>query len=38
MKELTERYNSRVTATLVIDGEVVRGFQANRAEVERLLA
>jgi hypothetical protein len=30
--------NSRETATLVIEGEVIIGFQANRQRVEELLA
>ncbi len=32
-----QKYQSRVVATLVIDGEVVRGFQVNRKRVEELL-
>jgi len=32
------RWNSRATATLVIDGDVIIGFQANRQRVEQLLA
>jgi hypothetical protein len=32
------KWKSRATATLVIDGEVIRGFQANRGRVEELLA
>jgi hypothetical protein len=32
------RWKSRSTATLVIDGEVIIGFQANRKRVEELLA
>jgi hypothetical protein len=34
---LVNRWKSRATATLVIDGEVVIGFQANRRRVEELL-
>ena len=36
--ELVNTWKSRTTATLVIDGEVLRGFQANRQRVEQLLA
>ncbi len=36
--ELVNMWNSRTTATLVIDGEVLKGFQANRKRVEQLLA
>jgi glutaredoxin 3 len=36
--ELVYKWKSRATATLVIDGEVIRGFQANRGRVEELLA
>jgi hypothetical protein len=35
---LVNTWKSRATATLVIDGEVVIGFQANRKRVEELLA
>jgi hypothetical protein len=31
-------WNSHATATLVIDGEVIIGFQAKRQRVEALLA
>ena len=36
--ELVNTWKSRATATLVIDGEVIIGFQANRQRVEALLA
>jgi hypothetical protein len=36
--ELVNIWKSRATATLVIDGEVIIGFQANRKLVEELLA
>jgi hypothetical protein len=36
--ELMNKWQSRTTATLVIDGEVLKGFQANRPRVEQLLA
>jgi hypothetical protein len=32
------KWKSSMTATLVIDGEVIRGFQENRQRVEELLA
>jgi hypothetical protein len=32
------RWKSHATATLVINGEVIIGFQANRKRVEELLA
>jgi hypothetical protein len=35
---LVNRVKSRGTATLVIDGEVIIGFQANRQRVEEVLA
>jgi hypothetical protein len=35
---LVNQWKSRATATLVIDGEVITGFQANRKRVEELLA
>jgi hypothetical protein len=35
--ELVNKYKSKVTATLVINGEVIRGFQANRKQVEETL-
>jgi hypothetical protein len=34
---LVNTWKSRATATLVIDGEVIIGFQANRRRVEELL-
>lgn len=37
-RRLVEELDSRVTATLVIGGEVIRGFGANRQRVEQLLA
>jgi hypothetical protein len=36
--ELVNHWKSRATATLVIDDEVIIGFQANRKRVEELLA
>ena len=36
--ELVNQWKSRGTATLVIDGEVLIGFQAHRQRVEALLA
>jgi hypothetical protein len=30
-------WQSRTTATLVIDGEVLKGFQSNRQRIEHLL-
>ncbi len=36
--ELVNQLNSRTTPTLVIDGEVFRGFRANRQRIEELLA
>jgi hypothetical protein len=36
--ELVNTWKSWATATLVIDGEVIIGFQANRKRVEALLA
>ncbi len=36
--ELVNKWQSRTTATLVIDGEVIKGFQANRQRIEQLLA
>jgi len=35
---LVNQWKSRATATLVINGEVLIGFQANRTRVEGLLA
>jgi hypothetical protein len=32
------KWKSRSTATLVIDGEVIIGFKENRRRVEELLA
>ena len=34
---LVNRYRSRVTATVVIDGKVFRGFGRNREAIERAL-
>jgi len=31
-------WKSKTTGTLVIDGEVLKGFQANRQRIEQLLA
>lgn len=36
--ELVNKWNSRATTTLVIDGDVIISFQANRKRVEELLA
>lgn len=36
-ERLVNRYQSRVTATVVIDGEVFRGFGRNREAIERAL-
>ncbi|BAS29195.1 glutaredoxin domain-containing protein [Limnochorda pilosa] len=36
-RRLVDDLGSRVTATLVIDGEVLRGFGANRQRAEELL-
>jgi glutaredoxin 3 len=36
--ELVNKWQSRTTATLVIDGEAIKGFQSNRQRVEHLLA
>ena len=36
--ESVNQWKSRATATLVIDGEVIIGFQAYRRRVEELLA
>jgi len=35
---LVNKWKSRSTATLVIDGEVIIGFEENRQRVEALLA
>lgn len=35
--ELVNKWNSRAAVTLVIDGEVIIGFQANWKRVEELL-
>ncbi len=35
--ELVKKWKSRSTATLVIDGEVIIGFEKNRKRVEQLL-
>ncbi|GAB6875433.1 hypothetical protein JCM13210_01590 [Thermaerobacter litoralis] len=34
---LVHRYQSRVTATVVIDGQVFRGFGRNREAIQRAL-
>lgn len=34
---LVNRYESRVTATVVIDGQVFRGFARNRDAIEKAL-
>lgn len=34
---LVNRYESRVTATVVIDGQVFRGFARNREAIEKAL-
>ncbi len=36
MKELTEKYNSRSTPTILVDDEVIIGF--DREELERVLS
>lgn len=38
MDELVNKWKSRSTATLVIDGEVIIGFNQNRRRVEKLLS
>lgn len=35
--ELVNKWKSRATATLVIDGEVIIGFEKNRRRVQQLL-
>jgi len=38
MDELVNKWKSRATATLVIDGEVIIGFNRNRQRIEELLS
>jgi hypothetical protein len=35
--ELVNKWKSRATATVVIDGEVIIGFEKNRRRVQQLL-
>jgi hypothetical protein len=37
LDELVNKWHSSSTATLVIDGEVIIGFNRNRQRVEQLL-
>lgn len=37
LDELKNKWQSRATATVVIDGVPFRGFQANRSQIEKAL-